>query len=222
MKDYYNILGVDPHCPQADIKKAYRQLALQHHPDKNQGNKKSEEHFKLIAEAYVVLNDVAARNEYDYKKGYISRYKGRGSVSGKPSAIQYLLQIKAVKNRVLTNGGHVKHDELYTIICSLLSDDNILHLLAEHDVATNNLIIDEVLTCCVFLDKARKDNVYERLSRLAVHYSGFKAKVSALDNHVPEQIQLPQSKTEETKPVVAGILIFGLLLLFIVLFWIRH
>ena len=63
MKDYYNILGVAPDCPQADIKKAYRQLALQHHPDKNQGNKNSEEHFKLIAEAYVILSDPAARNE---------------------------------------------------------------------------------------------------------------------------------------------------------------
>jgi len=220
LKDYYKILGVAHDCPQADIKKAYRQLALQHHPDKNQGNKKSEEHFKLIAEAYVILNDPAARNEYDYSRGVKSTYRGRGNTSGKPSPIQYLLQIKAIKNRVLTNGGHVKQGELYTIIFNLLSDDNITHLLAERDITTNNLIVDEVLTCCIFLNADTKEKVYEKLQKLAVHYSGFNAKLAALEKQ-PEQPLSPERKTvahtDSPLPLTTKLVFLVFVLLFILI-----
>ncbi|MFP9113291.1 J domain-containing protein [Flavobacterium sp. RHBU_3] len=217
MKDYYHILGVDPHCPQAEIKKAYRQLAVKHHPDKNPGDKKSEERFKLIAEAYVVLNDVAARNEYDYNRGYKSVYKGRGTLSGKPSPIQYLLQIKAIKNRVLTNGGQVNRQELFNLINSLLSDENISHLLAERDSTTNNLIVDEVLTCCIFLHEPLKSDVYTRLEKLATHYHGFKDKVHALENHTATPLPKPEPKKDESIPRTAALLIFGLLALVVLL-----
>ena len=52
MKDYYKILGVEPHCTADEIKKAYRALALQHHPDRNSGDKASEEQFKTIQRTY--------------------------------------------------------------------------------------------------------------------------------------------------------------------------
>lgn len=62
MKDYYNILGVERGCTQADIKKAYRKLAIKYHPDKNpDGDAK----FKEIAEAYGVLGDEEKRKNYD-------------------------------------------------------------------------------------------------------------------------------------------------------------
>ena len=56
-KDYYKILGVDKKATQDEIKKVYRKLALKHHPDKNPGDKKAEEKFKEISEAYDVLGD---------------------------------------------------------------------------------------------------------------------------------------------------------------------
>jgi curved DNA-binding protein len=64
-KDYYKILGVDKKASQADIKKAYRKLAVQYHPDKNPGNKEAEEKFKLINEAQEVLGDPEKRKKYD-------------------------------------------------------------------------------------------------------------------------------------------------------------
>jgi molecular chaperone DnaJ len=64
-KDYYAALGVPKDAPQADIKKAYRKLARQHHPDANKGDTKSEDKFKEISEAYDVLSDPAKRKEYD-------------------------------------------------------------------------------------------------------------------------------------------------------------
>lgn len=64
-KDYYKILGVDKKAWQSEIKKAYRALALQYHPDKNQGNKAAEDKFKLANEANSVLSDVEKRKKYD-------------------------------------------------------------------------------------------------------------------------------------------------------------
>jgi molecular chaperone DnaJ len=64
-EDLYAILGVPPTASQEDIKKAYRQLALQHHPDKNPGDKEAEERFKKITAANEVLSDEAKRREYD-------------------------------------------------------------------------------------------------------------------------------------------------------------
>ena len=63
--DYYSILGVSKNANDVDIKKAYRKLAIKHHPDKNKDDKASEETFKKLGEAYSVLSDSEKRNQYD-------------------------------------------------------------------------------------------------------------------------------------------------------------
>src|SRR3954468_6125311 len=64
-KDFYSVLGVPSTANAADIKKQYRRLAKQHHPDANQSNPKSAERFKEISEAYTVLGDEKKRKQYD-------------------------------------------------------------------------------------------------------------------------------------------------------------
>lgn len=64
-KDYYEVLGVNRNASEEDIKKAYRKLALQHHPDRNPGDKQAEEKFKEVSEAYQVLSDGQKRAQYD-------------------------------------------------------------------------------------------------------------------------------------------------------------
>ena len=64
-RDYYEILGVDRSVSESDLKKAFKRLAIKHHPDKNPGNKEAEEKFKEAAEAYEVLSDQAKRQTYD-------------------------------------------------------------------------------------------------------------------------------------------------------------
>src|SRR5574341_504588 len=64
-RDYYDILGVSRDASDTDIKKAFRQLALKHHPDRNPGDTHAEERFKAINEAYAALSDPDRRAQYD-------------------------------------------------------------------------------------------------------------------------------------------------------------
>ena len=64
-RDYYEVLGVDKNASDAEIKKAYRKLAIKYHPDRNPDNKEAEEKFKEAAEAYDVLHDPQKRQQYD-------------------------------------------------------------------------------------------------------------------------------------------------------------
>lgn len=98
--DYYAVLGVPKDAPQKDIKKAYRKLARDHHPDSNKGDPQAETKFKQVNEAYEVLGDEEKRKEYDHARDmgyfvgnpgggqqYVSvedLFGGRGSGGGSP------------------------------------------------------------------------------------------------------------------------------------------
>uniref|UniRef100_A0A7C4ELH7 Chaperone protein DnaJ n=1 Tax=Thermodesulfovibrio aggregans TaxID=86166 RepID=A0A7C4ELH7_9BACT len=77
MKDYYSILGVSRNASQEEIKKAFRRLARQYHPDLNPGNKEAEEKFKEINEAYSCLSDPVRRANYD-RYGTVEAPTGNG------------------------------------------------------------------------------------------------------------------------------------------------
>ena len=64
-RDYYEVLGVSRTATPQELKSAFRKLALQHHPDKNPGDKASEDKFKECSEAYEVLADTEKRARYD-------------------------------------------------------------------------------------------------------------------------------------------------------------
>ena len=64
-RDYYEVLGVSKTASEEEIKKAYRKIAIQYHPDRNPGDKQAEEKFKEAAEAYNVLHDPQKRKQYD-------------------------------------------------------------------------------------------------------------------------------------------------------------
>ena len=81
-KDYYKLLGVDRKADAAELKSAYRKLALKYHPDRNQGDKKAEEKFKEINEAYQVLSDPDKRAHYDRLGSAYSNWEQRGAPGG--------------------------------------------------------------------------------------------------------------------------------------------
>lgn len=80
-KDYYKILGVDRSASEKDIKSAYRKLALKYHPDRNPGDKQSENKFKNINEAHQVLSDPQKRSHYDQLGESYNRWQQRGSAA---------------------------------------------------------------------------------------------------------------------------------------------
>ncbi|HIJ30870.1 MAG TPA: DnaJ domain-containing protein, partial [Gammaproteobacteria bacterium] len=64
-RDYYEVLGLDRNASEADLKKAYRRMAMKYHPDRNTGDEDTEAQFKEVKEAYEVLNDSQKRAAYD-------------------------------------------------------------------------------------------------------------------------------------------------------------
>jgi curved DNA-binding protein len=80
-KNYYEILGVDKSATTDEIKKAYRKLAKQYHPDKNPGDKAAEEKFKEITEANEVLSNPEKRQKYDNLANNYNQYQSTGGGS---------------------------------------------------------------------------------------------------------------------------------------------
>src|SRR5215471_8504488 len=81
-RDYYEILGVQKSASAEEIKKAYRKVAMQFHPDRNPGDKAAEEKFKEAAEAYEVLSDADKKAQYDRFGHAGMGNNGRGGFGG--------------------------------------------------------------------------------------------------------------------------------------------
>jgi DnaJ-class molecular chaperone len=80
-RDYYEVLGITRDASEADIKKAYRKLARQYHPDRNPGDKSAESRFKEVQEAYDILSDQTKRSKYD-KFGFAGANGAEGGAGG--------------------------------------------------------------------------------------------------------------------------------------------
>jgi molecular chaperone DnaJ len=83
-RDFYEVLGVSKDCSDADLKKAYRKLAKQYHPDMNPDDKNAEQKFKEVNEAYSVLSDPEKRSRYDQygHQGVDPNFGAGGGFSG--------------------------------------------------------------------------------------------------------------------------------------------
>src|SRR3970040_2528452 len=82
-RDFYEILGVNKNANADEIKKAYRKMAIKHHPDKNPNDKSAEEKFKEAAEAYEVLSDGNKKSRYDqFGHAGMSGASGNGGGGG--------------------------------------------------------------------------------------------------------------------------------------------
>jgi molecular chaperone DnaJ len=104
-KDFYEILGVSKSSTQDEIKKAYRKVAMQFHPDRNPGDKASEEKFKEAAEAYEILSDSDKRAQYD-RFGHNAFSQGRGGGGGG------------------FNGGSMNMDDIFSQFGDIFGDES--------------------------------------------------------------------------------------------------
>ncbi|MCX6827473.1 MAG: molecular chaperone DnaJ [candidate division Zixibacteria bacterium] len=119
-KDYYNVLSVSESASQDEIKKAFRKLAKQHHPDRNKGDKGAENRFKDISEAYEVLGDQQKRQQYDMMRKYGAFGGGSGTGSYQsggfdPSQFEHIFRSEDI-------GGFGSFADIFS---SIFGDDTI-------------------------------------------------------------------------------------------------
>ncbi|MBC7903380.1 MAG: J domain-containing protein [Gemmatimonadaceae bacterium] len=125
LKDYYKILETDPSASQTDISRSFRRLAHKYHPDKNQGMAQSEAMFREIQEAYQVLRDPSAREEYNYKRWHI-RSLGKHYKSSVLLPHDVLGELERLANYLAAmNVFHIDNNALSAHMRQLLNETNI-------------------------------------------------------------------------------------------------
>jgi curved DNA-binding protein CbpA len=168
-KDYYKILEVSPNATALDIKKSYRRLALQYHPDKNFGNQLYEAKFKEIQEAYRVLSDVKRREEYNYnfrKSQQVQPEKKKAPPQ--TTAQQILSQTIDFRRKIaVLDPDRMNKLALFQQIQHLLSRHNIAILQHYNDAKLNKRIIDEIMYCSRFLPFPHVERICFQLTAIA-------------------------------------------------------
>jgi hypothetical protein len=177
MTDYYKLLGVLPSATTEEIKKAYRQLALKYHPDRNPGDKNSEAFFKRVTEAYSILSDPEERESYNWefkKSQQSSDNQNQQQKRAEPKQEQQvtpqliLSSIQDIRKRVIgIDKNRINQSALYTALSELLSANNINFLISSDDSKTNKEIISEVMICCKRLAYPYVEKLSTKLAKLA-------------------------------------------------------
>ncbi len=147
-KDYYQILQLQPTASAADIRKAYRRLALEFHPDKN-NTQQAAAQFVLIREAYAVLSDPVQRRKYD-----LSRFAGQPTsrrIATTPAEVR-LMSDELVERVKRNNPDRINRDKLVLDLEAVLSVYHIQLLERYKDEQQNDLLVKDLLFCMQFLE----------------------------------------------------------------------
>jgi molecular chaperone DnaJ len=167
IKDYYKRLEVSPTASPEEIKKSFRRLAMDFHPDRNPGDAIKEALFQEIQEAYEVLSDPHLREEYNYKRWY-SKSVGDIFQEKALTPAGLLRECQQILHYVEYLGGqHIQYDVLSHHIRKLLSDQHISILLQYHDLHVNHEILTKIIHACRFLPLRYWEPIHAQLRKLA-------------------------------------------------------
>jgi len=184
IKDHYKTLGIPPTASLQDIKKAWRKLAFQYHPDQNPDNAFAEANFKELQEAYSILSHSNRRRAYDEER-WLS---GMGSKARHKEAItpQWILDEcrKLSHHMASIDTYRMSHRSLRDYIFLLLSDAHIGVLLHDNEHDINTAIIEEVLAATRHLQYEYMSEVSSRLLLVAGQDHGLQVLIkSKLEDH---------------------------------------
>ncbi|MCC6185887.1 MAG: J domain-containing protein [Chitinophagaceae bacterium] len=141
--NHYQILVVSPLATKEEIKKAYRSLARQYHPDKNQDNPRATEYFQEIQNAYEVLYDANSRKKYDYmlrQHGLYDAYSGK-TINNETD----ILTSSATLVQYVSAQRQVNADALTDYILAMLTKEQIAIILRKNNSDVNSQIVKNII-----------------------------------------------------------------------------
>ena len=167
LKDYYQILQIEPHSTLAEIKQAFRRLAMIYHPDKNPNDKYAEIHFNAIKEAYEVLTNPLKKENYLQQRWYNQSIgKRRTAETITPvSILKLVLEVEQYISRLDVH--RLNKEGLSNYIDELLSADTVEKLKQFNEPEINKQIITSTLSAMQPLTMKFLGNLPERLETLA-------------------------------------------------------
>ncbi|MEJ0105601.1 MAG: J domain-containing protein [Bacteroidota bacterium] len=178
LKDYYKILGLEPSATLAEIKKAYRRLAQQYHPDKHSNEEYGLAYFSEIKEAYEVLTNPSKKNDYLQQRWYQQSLRKK-EFSTQPVTPVTILKELLDLDKYISGLDIFRMDKvrLYQHIDNLLSDDNIRQVSKFNEQDINNEIVRIVLHTAGYLQLQQAEEITAKLYPLCESEPGTKKKI---------------------------------------------
>lgn len=167
LKDYYKILELEPSASLPEIKKAYRRLAQQYHPDKNSDKEYAHAYFTEIKEAYEVLTDPSKKERYLQQRWY-QQSTGKKEFTTQPLTPPRILKQVLELNRYVSSLDNFRMDRegIYESINSILSDDTLERLKKFNDPGVNKEIVRSIVQTASYLQANRAKNIASKLYAL--------------------------------------------------------
>ena len=166
LKDHYSILELAPSASLPEIKKAYRRLAQVYHPDKNNDDPYTREHFNAIKEAYEVLTDPSRKERYLQQRWYYQSLGKKGSreILTPVSVLKQSLELDRYASTLDIH--RMDKPGLQEYILEVLSGETIEKLNSFNDLEINKEIVNTILRCSSPLTLHLSEAIYSRLTKI--------------------------------------------------------
>lgn len=166
-KNYYKTLGISPDASHAEIKKSFRKLALQYHPDRNQGNELANLQFREVQEAYEILSNPSKRSGYHYEwKLHFPKADVSYAYQNSPESI--LNECRKFQQQVAEMDiFRMNRESVYTRIRNILSEENMALLLLQKKSAINYEIVKIIIHISSKLQYDQVKRIASQLTLLA-------------------------------------------------------